>query len=69
MSDEAHRFIEKDLGNKLDAALPNAYHFGFTGTPAFVLALQPCSSEIKQENRVNCSQRDQHELRLGNRAV
>jgi type I restriction enzyme R subunit len=33
MSDEAHRFIEKDLGNKLDAALPNAYHFGFTGTP------------------------------------
>ena len=36
---------------------------------AFVLALQPCSSEIKRENWVNCSQRDQHELRLGNRAV
>jgi len=33
MSDEAHRFMEKDLGNKLAAALPNAYHFGFTGTP------------------------------------
>lgn len=25
----------------------------------FVLALQPCSSEIKRENWVNCSQRDQ----------
>ncbi|MDS0243404.1 MULTISPECIES: type I restriction endonuclease subunit R [unclassified Haloferax] len=33
MSDEAHRFLEKDLGSRLDAALPNAYHFGFTGTP------------------------------------
>ena len=33
MSDEAHRFMEKDLGNKLAAALPDAYHFGFTGTP------------------------------------
>lgn len=33
MSDEAHRFMEKDLGNKLEAALPDAYHFGFTGTP------------------------------------
>ncbi len=33
MSDEAHRFMEKDLGNKLAAALPNAFHFGFTGTP------------------------------------
>lgn len=33
MSDEAHRYMEKDLGTKLNAALPNAYHFGFTGTP------------------------------------
>ncbi|UWG50711.1 Type I site-specific restriction-modification system, R (restriction) subunit or related helicase [Halalkaliarchaeum sp. AArc-CO] len=33
MSDEAHRFMEKDLGSRLDAALPNCYHFGFTGTP------------------------------------
>ena len=33
MSDEAHRFMEKDLGSRLDAALPNSYHFGFTGTP------------------------------------
>lgn len=33
MSDEAHRFMEKDLGNRLAAALPDAYHFGFTGTP------------------------------------
>jgi type I restriction enzyme R subunit len=33
MSDEAHRFMEKDLGNKLAAALPDAFHFGFTGTP------------------------------------
>lgn len=33
MSDEAHRFMEKDLGNRLAAALPEAYHFGFTGTP------------------------------------
>jgi type I restriction enzyme R subunit len=33
MSDEAHRFLEKDLGNRLEAALPDAYHFGFTGTP------------------------------------
>jgi type I restriction enzyme R subunit len=33
MSDEAHRFLEKDLGTKMEAALPNAYHFGFTGTP------------------------------------
>ena len=31
--DEAHRFMEKDLGSKLKAALPDAYHFGFTGTP------------------------------------
>jgi type I restriction enzyme R subunit len=33
MSDEAHRYMEKDLGTKLNAALPDAYHFGFTGTP------------------------------------
>jgi type I restriction enzyme R subunit len=33
MSDEAHRFMEEDLGSRLDAALPDAYHFGFTGTP------------------------------------
>lgn len=33
MSDEAHRFMEKDLGSRLDAAIPNCYHFGFTGTP------------------------------------
>lgn len=33
MSDEAHRYMEKDLGNRLEAALPTAYHFGFTGTP------------------------------------
>ena len=33
MSDEAHRFMEADLGSRLDAALPNCSHFGFTGTP------------------------------------
>ncbi|PSP87431.1 DEAD/DEAH box helicase [Halobacteriales archaeon QS_4_69_34] len=33
MSDEAHRFMEKDLGSRLDAAIPHAYQFGFTGTP------------------------------------
>ncbi|MDL0120279.1 type I restriction endonuclease subunit R [Halobacterium salinarum] len=33
MSDEAHRFMEKDLGSRLDAALPGCFHFGFTGTP------------------------------------
>ncbi|MFW6173003.1 MAG: type I restriction endonuclease subunit R, partial [Elusimicrobiota bacterium] len=32
-SDEAHRFLERKLGSKLEATLPNAYHFGFTGTP------------------------------------
>ncbi len=32
-SDEAHRFMEKKLGNKLEYCLPNAYNFGFTGTP------------------------------------
>jgi len=31
--DEAHRFMEKKLGTKLEAALPEAYNFGFTGTP------------------------------------
>lgn len=33
MSDEAHRFMEADLGSRLDTALPDCYHFGFTGTP------------------------------------
>ncbi|MFC7211906.1 type I restriction endonuclease subunit R [Natronoarchaeum sp. GCM10025321] len=33
MSDEAHRFMEADLGSRLNAALPECYHFGFTGTP------------------------------------
>jgi len=33
MSDEAHRFMEADLGSRLEAALPDAFHFGFTGTP------------------------------------
>ena len=33
MSDEAHRFMEADLGSRLDAALPRCSHFGFTGTP------------------------------------
>lgn len=33
LSDEAHRFLEKELGSKLEYSLPNAYHFGFTGTP------------------------------------
>ncbi|WP_160134180.1 type I restriction endonuclease subunit R [Halococcus salsus] len=33
MSDEAHRFMEADLGSRLDAALPTCSHFGFTGTP------------------------------------
>ncbi|MCL9813763.1 type I restriction endonuclease subunit R [Natranaeroarchaeum aerophilus] len=33
MSDEAHRFMEADLGSRLDAALPDSTHFGFTGTP------------------------------------
>jgi type I restriction enzyme R subunit len=33
LSDEAHRFMEAKLGSKLDAALYQYYHFGFTGTP------------------------------------
>jgi len=33
MSDEAHRFMEADLGSRLDSALPECFHFGFTGTP------------------------------------
>ncbi len=33
MVDEAHRFMEKSLGSDLKAALPEAYHFAFTGTP------------------------------------
>lgn len=33
LSDEAHRFMEKSLGNKLEYALPNSFNFGFTGTP------------------------------------
>ncbi len=31
--DEAHRSQEGDLGNYMRGALPNAYYFGFTGTP------------------------------------
>jgi type I restriction enzyme R subunit len=31
--DEAHRYMEKDLGISLRAAIPDAQHFGFTGTP------------------------------------
>jgi len=31
--DEAHRSQEGDLGNYMRASLPNAYYFGFTGTP------------------------------------
>lgn len=33
LSDEAHRFMEETLGNCLEAALPNAHHYGYTGTP------------------------------------
>lgn len=33
MVDEAHRFMEKKLGNKLKSAISNDYYFGFTGTP------------------------------------
>lgn len=33
LSDEAHRMMEKRLGNRLDGALPDAHHYGFTGTP------------------------------------
>jgi type I restriction enzyme R subunit len=33
LTDEAHRFMEKDLESKLEAVLPDTYHFGFTGTP------------------------------------
>jgi type I restriction enzyme R subunit len=32
-SDEAHRFMEKDLGDNIDAALGAYHHYGFTGTP------------------------------------
>lgn len=31
--DEAYRRPEGDLGNYMRGALPNAYYFGFTGTP------------------------------------
>ncbi|KXB05497.1 hypothetical protein AKJ50_00780 [candidate division MSBL1 archaeon SCGC-AAA382A13] len=33
MVDEAHRYMERKLGNKLKAAVPDASYFGFTGTP------------------------------------
>lgn len=33
MVDECHRFMEKSLDNRLMAALPDAFYFGFTGTP------------------------------------
>jgi type I restriction enzyme R subunit len=33
MVDEAHRTQEGDLGRRMRAALPNAFLFGFTGTP------------------------------------
>jgi type I restriction enzyme, R subunit len=33
MVDEAHRTQEGDLGRQMRAALPNAFLFGFTGTP------------------------------------
>ncbi|MFB6199567.1 MAG: type I restriction endonuclease subunit R [Candidatus Nanohaloarchaea archaeon] len=33
MVDEAHRFTEGKLGSKLRNALPEAFYFGFTGTP------------------------------------
>lgn len=33
MVDECHRFFEAKLGNDLLAALPDAFYFGFTGTP------------------------------------
>lgn len=33
LADEAHRTQEGDLGIKMRAALPNAFLFGFTGTP------------------------------------
>jgi type I restriction enzyme R subunit len=33
LSDEAHRMMEKRLGNRLDGAVPDAHHYGFTGTP------------------------------------
>jgi type I restriction enzyme R subunit len=33
LSDESHRFMEKQLGNRLEGALPDAHHYGFTGTP------------------------------------
>lgn len=33
MVDEAHRTQEGNLGEKMHAALPNAFFFGLTGTP------------------------------------
>jgi len=33
LTDEAHRSQEGDLGIYMRSALPNAYYFGFTGTP------------------------------------
>lgn len=33
LMDEAHRTQEGNLGNKMRTALPNAFFFGFTGTP------------------------------------
>ena len=33
MIDEAHRGTEAKLGSKLKNAIPDRYHFGFTGTP------------------------------------
>lgn len=33
LTDEAHRYMEKLLGNRLEKALPDAHHYGFTGTP------------------------------------
>ncbi|MBK8903117.1 MAG: HsdR family type I site-specific deoxyribonuclease [Anaerolineaceae bacterium] len=33
LTDEAHRSQEGDLGTYMRAAMPNAFYFGFTGTP------------------------------------
>ena len=33
LADEAHRFLNKILGSKLDSTLNNYHYYGFTGTP------------------------------------
>lgn len=54
MADEAHRFMEKELGSRLRAALPEAWNFGFTGTPVH----EGCSETARNTFQEYCPDRE-----------